>query len=204
MAKNKTAKNGSGVDYYSAAGQAIWDIAAEGSGAGKGTAFPSGDNKPQFANETAYLDCVTRTAGSDAKIGIQWINDFVDVDELKAAMRKYGMEIPKYVVFTTPNFFINLWRPLGWTGIVSINTISINIELLRYRQEKEIVEAIAHETWHLEKQPKVIRSFINHYEDEAGAVGEEVMKEYFRRILPKMKDIYLRNRRLRNQQRKRR
>ncbi len=90
--------------------------------------------------------------------GLGCIEDFVDIDMLKQAIMKNGMELPARIVFKRFNLLYNKMGIGGTTNTSSQNTICINIDYVHEKNELMIVEAIAHETWHLRKQPKVIRS----------------------------------------------
>jgi hypothetical protein len=115
--------------------------------------------------------------------GIECISDFVDLELLKQAMNKYGLKPPKYIIFVEPNIFYKMMQVSAWTPSMASDKIYINRYYYDTKDEIGVVEAIAHETWHLTKQPKFIRKMLAFvYEKEAGRIGESVSDLYKKMI----------------------
>lgn len=111
--------------------------------------------------------------------GIECISDFVDIELLKQALSRYGLKLPRYIIFTEPNILYKAMQASAWTPSLSKNKIYINRYYYETKDELGTVEAIAHETWHLTKQPKLIRKLLLFiYEDKASQVGESVCDLY--------------------------
>ena len=140
------------------------------------------DKAKDFVNDvygTVYLDKVSPIP--EKCEGIECFSDFVDLDILEQALSAYNLTLPKYIVFVEPNLLGSIMGASAWTPSFSSDKIYIHVELYEYKDEIPVVEAIAHEAWHLEKQPIFIRTITGFgYENKAKSVGESVSELYIR------------------------
>ncbi len=141
-----------------------------------------------YANDvygTVYVDKIGPIP--EMCVGIECFADFVDLDILEQTMSKYDLKLPNYIFFVKPNMAYEYLGVSGWTPSSSRDKIYINIELYRFKDEIPVVEAIAHEAWHLEKQPRFIRtipglSYL--YERKTYSISDSVSELY-----KKMKEV---------------
>lgn len=153
------------------------------------------DSKPETGNSSSYKDTmftipdrntintnfIASNGPSEICEGLDCIKDFVDVNILENIMRDKGLELPQYIFFVQPNKLYKWLGVLGWTGGFEHDRIFVDIDLLKNKNGLMTVITIAHETWHLRKQPIVIRQVVRPpYEAKAYSVGEEVGKEYMK------------------------
>lgn len=192
MTNKKDRKKDGNNYFYTLSDMLIWDKPEEG------TTYidrqsDSRSYERDISNDTVYIDRFLKT-GRGVWEGVRYIEDFVDIDALKEVMRKYGLALPRYIYFMEPNIIYKLLGASGWTSSISEDAININIELVRDRNELLIVQSIAHESWHLQKQPKLIRFFAGQ-ESKVLDIGVNVMNEYLSLVCDKQFTVFLKKRR---------
>ena len=112
-------------------------------------------------------------------VGLECISNFVDIAAFNQAMNYYGLKAPKYIVFIKPNALYKALDASAWTPALSKDRIFVNIEYYNSKDDVGVVEAIAHEAWHLTKQPRLIRALPGFRgEKDAGRIGQNVSALY--------------------------